>query len=134
MVYQLMISTTAFHWLSLLHNFFQRNLNSGSTQAQNPRGVWEIYDGEDRGPDWKRGLTLFVSQPFRQNNSSSIHLRHQHYYCRFPKETVSRNFKTTEKYKGGASFQIHGKQKKKRLWHSKISWHSKGWNLRYSTR
>ena len=53
MVYQLMISTTGFHWLSLLHNFFQWNLNSGSAQAQNPRGMWEIYDGEDRGPDWK---------------------------------------------------------------------------------
>ena len=34
--------------------------------------------------------------------------------CRFSKQTVSKNFRTTEKYKSGTSFQIHGKQKNKR--------------------
>ena len=34
--------------------------------------------------------------------------------CRFSKQTVSKNVRTTEKYKSGTSFQIHGKQKNKR--------------------
>ena len=35
-------------WLSLLHNFIQQSLNSGSCAGSNPvRGVSEIRDGED---------------------------------------------------------------------------------------
>ena len=40
-------SGTVVWWLSLLHNFIQLSLNSGSAQAQTLLGVSEIRDGED---------------------------------------------------------------------------------------
>ena len=64
-------------WLSLLHNFIQQSLNSRSAQVQILLAACRRFAMvmiSDNGSGWKKGLTPFVGQPYRKNNSMLLDL------------------------------------------------------------
>ena len=65
-------------WLSLLRNFIQISLNSGSAQVQTLLAACQTFamvSISDNGPGWKYGYSPFVSQPYHKNSSSKKSLK-----------------------------------------------------------
>ena len=76
-----MLCSAVVQWLSLLHNFIQLSLNSGSAQVKTLLVACQrfaVVRISDNGPDWKIRLNAFRRSTITQKTIHHHHHRHHH--------------------------------------------------------